>query len=67
MSEQFVRKLTTWIVHNLVDKNTPFYICMFEEVTYYKLVTPLIQYKLIEKVDCKGWFKKLMIKVDLED
>ncbi len=40
---------------------------MSEEPTYHKLVALLIQYRLIEKFDCVGWFKKLIQKVDRED
>ncbi len=40
---------------------------MSKEVIYHKPVALLIEYRLIEKVDCKGLFKKLIVKVDWED
>ena len=31
---------------------------MFKKIMYYKLMALPIQYKLIEKIDYKGWFNK---------
>lgn len=61
-SGQFVKRLITWIIHNFWYKNTFFNVYMSQEMTYNKPVAPLIQYKLIEKIVCKGWFKKLIIE-----
>ncbi len=41
-SGQFTKRLTTWIIHNLLCRNTASYIYTFKEVTYYKLIALLI-------------------------
>ena len=50
-------------MYSLVGRNARSFICMSEEVMYYKPVGMLIQYKLIDYV---GWFKRLIWKVDLK-
>ena len=40
-------------MHSLIDKNTPFYICMSKETMHYKSEVPPIQCKLIKKVNFK--------------
>lgn len=66
ISRQSIRKLIIWIICNSVGKNTPSYICMSKKTTYYKPMMLLIQYRLIENVNCKVWFKKFLMKVDQE-
>ncbi len=67
ISRQSVKKLTTWIIYSSVGKNTSFYICMSKEAIYHKQVVLPIQCELIEKVDYKSWFKRLIIKIDYKD
>ncbi len=40
---------------------------MSEEPIYHKLVVSPIQYRWIEKIDYKDWFKILIMKMDQED
>lgn len=58
MSRQSIRRFTTWIINNLIDKNIFFCKCTSKEVIYYKPIVLPIQYKLIERVDCKDWPRK---------
>ena len=39
---------------------------MSKEAMYYKPVALPIEYRLIEKVDYRGWFKRLISNVDQE-
>lgn len=42
INEQFARKLTIWIINSSISKNISFYINIFVEAIYHKLVVLLI-------------------------
>lgn len=58
-----VKKLITWIIYNFVGMSISFFVSIFVETMYYKPIIPILQCRLI-KLDCIGWFKNLIVKVD---
>lgn len=63
ISRWSARRLITWIIYSLVGRSTSSYIRLSNKAMYYKPMALLIQYKLIENLDCIGWFEKLTEKV----
>ncbi len=64
------RRSTTWIIRTSVGRSIILLTYVLEEAIYHKLVAPPIQWegwlrRLIQKVDSKSWFKRLIRKSEM--